>query len=195
MKHYLSYDITGKLVGIHTHAHAGTKLGGWPDDCRLDNPNCPNPTSKWFRENIIGQNGVVGFIACECECSPTERDCTCASEDFASKRVVGGVLVSKLEGALLKSGAIIQNKATLRAAPGSKLSMKIACVGVVDGSKLDVYQKGQVMVLETNPVTLTFTGGETEVFEVTAPAQGITGAIAVVSKDVIPISVSVVGWA
>jgi hypothetical protein len=195
VRHYLSYDADGKLVGIHTHHHAGTKMGGWPDDCQLHNPNCQNPTSVWFRANVVGKNGVIGFIALECDCSPTETTCSCASIDFATKKVVGGVLVSKLEGALLNGGTPITNGATLKRTPGTKLTLKVACVGVPDGTKMDLHQRGTVTTLEEPHVELTFTDGETPTFEMTTPAQGLTGGIFLTSKDVIGIGLSLMGWA
>jgi len=195
MRHYLSHDTDGKLVGIHTHHHAGTMLGGWPDDCQLHNPACQNPTSKHFRENVVGKNGVVGLIPFDCHCSPTKTSCSCASHAFANKKVVDGALVNKLEGALLNGSSILKNKATVKAAPGSKLTMKVVCVGVADGSSIEVYQKGTVVLMETSPVALVFTKGETPTFEVTAPAQGLSGALVLFSRDVVPILVGVVGWA
>lgn len=194
MKHYLAYDSEGTLVGIHTHHHAGTRLGGWPDDIRLDNPNCPSPTSRWFRENVVGKNRCVGFIALNCECSPTETTCDCANKDFASKKVVNGALVSKLEGALLNGITLLQNDSTIQAAPGTKLTMKVLCVGVLDGSTVTVYQRGGV-VLDSISVVLTFTDGQTNTFEVTVPAQGISVRLTILGKETLGLVTTVLGWA
>jgi hypothetical protein len=195
MKHYLSYDAEGKLVGIHTHSHAGTGLKGWPDNCRLDNPNCPNETSKWFRENILGKNGVTGFVALNCECSPTEKDCPCASEAFQKMRLVGGVLVNKVEGALTEvGGGLIASGSTLRRAPGSKVKFKITGVGVTDGATAQVFQRGSV-ILAADSLNVSFTGGDSEEFEVTFPAQGSQAMVAIFGKEIMPLAVSVIGWA
>jgi hypothetical protein len=194
VKHYLSYDSAGKPVGIHTHSHSGTKLGGWPDDCQLDNPTCPNPTSKWFRENIIGQNGAVGFVALNCDCSPTEGVCSCASEAFSTMKVVNGVLVDRLQGSLIKNGSLVATGSKIKAPPGTKLAFSIACVGVPDGSTVGVFHKGAI-VLEESPLTLTFTSGQTPTFEVTAPAQGANSLIACYGLDILPLGFEIIGWA
>jgi hypothetical protein len=36
MKHYLSHDASGRLVGVHTFAHAQMKIGGWPENRKLE---------------------------------------------------------------------------------------------------------------------------------------------------------------
>jgi hypothetical protein len=71
----------------------------------------------------------------------------------------------------------------------------VACVGVPDGTKIDLHQRSAAIIMEEPHVELTFTNGETPTFELTVPAQGLTGGIFLSSKDVIGIGLFLVGWA
>lgn len=194
MKSYMSYDADGRLVGIHTHKHAGTNTMGWAADCRLDNPNCPNPTSKWFRENVVGKNGVVGFIAYNCACPPARLDCTCVNTAFATKRVVDGALVDKHEVVILADNEVVMADSLIRRPPGTRLQIELSGA-VADGETVLVQERSVVAVMDEPSATLTFTGGKTSAVTLVAPAQGMTGLVSIWGRDIIPMKLSLRGWA
>jgi len=195
MRNYMSYDSSGRLVGIHTHRHAGTGMSGFASDCRLENQNCPNPLSKWFRENVVGKNGVVGFVAYNCPCSPTKQDCTCVNHAYATSRVVDGVLVAKHSIALLVNGDLVEAGTTIKAPPGTKMQVEVVAVGIADGATVDVHQRSTVAITEDPITTLTFSNEKSNAIEVTAPAQGMVGQITFTGLELIASALNVRGWA
>lgn len=195
MKHYISYDAQGRLVGVHTIHHAGTQLGGWPDDIRLDDENCQHEAAQSIRKNVIGKNGAVGFVAYSCPCPATKTTCACANKKYAKSRFVAGQLVTKGEAAVILDGGPLANDATVSRAPGSQTAFRVACAGAANGAKVTVFQRGAVALMEASKIELTFTDGETEEFTLVAPAQGLTGAVAILGDDILPMGLFLRGWA
>lgn len=195
MKHYISYDAQGRLVGVHTIHHAGTQLGGWPDDIRLDDENCTHEAAKSIRANIIGKNGAVGFVAYNCSCPATKTTCSCANKKYAKSKFAGGQLVTKLEAAVMLDGGPLANDAIVNRVPSSSTAFRVACANVPNGAKVTVFQRGHVALMEASKIELTFTDGQTEEFSLVAPAQGLTGAVAITGDDVLPMGLFLRGWA
>jgi len=196
MKHYLSHDTNGKIVGVHTHHHHQTQLGGWPDDRQLEDPGSEDETVQSLRgAQLGGANGAIAFIAYNCPCAPTETRCACAPTKAGNARVAEGKLVDKKTGSLVIDGSPAASGSTVKRPPGTKIKFSVASAGAVDGSKVVVQQGGPVAIIDSDkPVELAFADGMTPTFEVVAPTQGMTGGIMVNGDDFAPIYVYVRGW-
>lgn len=196
MKHYLSYDASGKIVGVHTHHHHQTQLGGWPDDRRLEDADSEDETVQSLRSaQLGGASGATEFVAYNCPCSPTETRCTCASTKAGNARIFDGKIIDKKLGSLVVDGSPVVSGSTIKRPPGTPIQFSAASVEAEDGSKVVVQQGGLVMIFESDgPLELTFTKGATPTFTVIAPTQGFTAGIMVNGADFAPLYVYVRGW-
>jgi len=196
MKHYFTHDAKGRLVGVHTYHHEGTKLGGWPDHIRPEHDEPEHEVAQNLRDSHLGkENGAVGFVAYDCPCPPTKTRCNCAGVKLGHSRLVDGKLVNKKTGGFIVDGAPVTHGTKIKRPPGTPIQVYIACVGIADGEKAIVYQGGRVQLIDADkPIELTFKDGRTENLDVVAPAQGFLGAIRVQADDMVGLELAVLGW-
>lgn len=198
MKHYLSHDTKGKIVGIHSFGHAQMKLGGWPDDRLLEDAASAHEHVVNMRtKELNGPNGAIEFIAYNCPCDPTLQRCNCAANKSATARVADGKLVDKKVGAVVIDGSPVTNGGTIKRPPGTKVELRVVSADAVEGSAFSVFQ-GSVALMDVDgagPLDLTFTKGVSLPLSVFAPAQGLTGGLRIYGDDLAPIVVHVRGWA
>lgn len=196
MRHFLSYDSSGKLLGIHTYADGPSQLGGWPADYDLENPDTTNENVLAWKSGLKNQN-VDGFVLYDCPCSPTVKTCTCPSQRFSDSYLESGVLTPRPTSGLLIDGGPQTSGSTLDSPPGTVLKLKVTCATAPDGSKVSVTQLPVVQLLDTSDLTteVTLTSGETPEINVTSPAQGLCGELRITGDHVQPMSLKVRGWA
>lgn len=198
MKHYMSYDAKGRLVGIHSFGHAQMKLGGWPDDRLLEDASSEHEHVVNMRtKELNGPNGAVEFIAYDCPCDPTLQRCNCAGTKSATARVIDGKLVDKKVGAIVIGGSPFSNGGVIKRPPGTKVDLRVVSTDAADESMFNVFQSASVALMDmegNGPLELAFTKGTSPVFSVIAPAQGLTGGLRIFGDDLAPIVVYVRGW-
>ncbi len=195
MRHFLSYDTNGKLLGIHTYVHQPSQLGGWPADYDLENPASTNENvTAW--KNGLKTPGIDGFVLYECPCSPTMKTCSCPSDRFADSYLDNGDLTPRPASGLLIDNGPVSTGSTIDSPPGTIMKLKVTCAGAPDGSSVTIAQSPFVQVLDTSDATvdLAITSGETPEINLTAPAQGMCADLRIGGDHVQQMSLKIRGW-
>jgi hypothetical protein len=177
MKVFYGYDANGRLSSVETYS------GGWPtctccEGCEcLANPDCTNPNCVSLREIRTQLHPhIIGYIAYDCPCPADAETCDCVSPKFGSSYVLDGALVDKPACSTYVDGAEIAFEAEVYKTPGSSVALKFVGANVPDGTEVTCRTRGAQVYAETE-FTLTFSGGETNTVQLTAPAQGVGAQI------------------
>jgi len=191
MRHFLSVDASGAIIGM------ATRGGGFTDDHNLDDPSCMHPEALNHRKLSARDPRFDRFVEYVCPCTSEELNCTCecprdrASDHYAD----GSALVAKPALTVLIDGASVGDPigSTPHSRPtGSAVSLKLLA-DVPDGHQVIVRTSRSAAIIREETM-LTFSGGETGSLELKAPANGVTGLVAGASKYVRPFKVMVQGW-
>lgn len=193
MHYFFWYDDRGAIRGV-------TQCRDTIDpNCEPDNPNTTHPQGVDLRRFYFDGQGaafnVKNCVRAECGCSPIS-DCQCGSACVRNKVVVSGRLVDKPVLTVYIDGeaqsavfGVMVNKA-----PGSKVSIRLEAPDVPEGHQIVLSRGGAELSIE-DELVFTFSGGSTNTIVLTAPAQGLMGAIAASSISVRDFSVTIRGWA
>jgi len=200
MRHFISYDTNGQLVGVHSHKFARGGLGGWPEDYDLENGlEAVNDSARAFAQRLIKVHGdrIVGFIKYECPCPATAGSCRCANMRRVDHVACDErcTLVAKPASGVLVDGATWDGHSEVVRAPGAAIVLKVVCAEAEDGATVTLVQaKSPRLWSPTDPIELTFTNGETPEQTIYAPPRSLTGMVQFYGHCVTPMNMPVVGW-
>ena len=202
MRHFISYAADGSLVGVHSHKFAQGGLGGWPAGFDLENGReAVNDDAREWANRILDKfaGRIEGFVLYDCNCPPTSPGggCSCASHRRTDHMMNSDktAIIAKLASAVVIDGGTWDGTEQIVRAPGTAIQFKVTCAEAVDGDKVSLSRPSQPVLWLGDPsVELTFTGGETPEFTVTAPAHGMTGGIQVYGGQISLYNIQVVGW-
>ena len=191
--HYLWHDSSGRICGVSPGHY------GWGGEDPTD-PGVSADTHAYnvrdFMLNGAGM-GITGGIDHACACAPGDDACQHAEEGFRDYYVdVGGtgLLTAKAALTILVDGVShpVHDGTPIQKTPGATVTLKLQAA-VPDGTEITLQRAGGA-IYGSDP-TLTFTSGETNEINLTAPAQGAEGGLYGISKLVCAVIVNLVGWA
>jgi hypothetical protein len=193
MKHYFGYRANGSLASLHSYH------GGWPANLDLADENSTEELVVNQRQRLADdQPDIVGYLPFICDCDGSMGTCNCLSTAHKTMYADtdGGVLVMKsLTSDIKIDGVTVADGARLIRAPGTKLQFHVVCPDVADGQVLSIFNSNALLTAEGQQHTLTVSGGQTPVLELTAPAQGSFGQLLFGGIQFVPARIDVVGFA
>ena len=200
MRHWFFYDAEGKINGQST-SYVGYGPGGDPNDPDTTCSQCLND-----RQHNLVETSNVAAVSFDCP-NPTQAVGTpspdpCDPDCFIRAQthyVNGGALTLKPTVQMVIDGdtpididPLVSHN--IQRAPGASGSFKLVGASVPDNHQITLYMDGSAKVSPTDLV-LTFSGGETNTVNITAPTQGIEGGFYWASKYVIGSSLIILGFA
>lgn len=194
MKHWLWHKSDGEVGGDSTYP------GGWPAELDLNDVNETDSRVVQVRAHHVIMDDFAGFVAYECACPSGDVHCGCAAVKMGTSRVnIGtGLLEDRPAFTVLVGGANYNQGDVNDVTPGATVTLSLSGT-FPDGTKVDVSSvAGEADLIQTSPQVLTFTGNVTNSINLTAPAQGLTGRVALqpqIATDTQRGAVSIRGWA
>lgn len=197
MRHYFGYTINGQLRSVETYGPAG-----WPAEKCMEDPDCLEAAVTSLRKSRAkNAPDVINWVLYDCPCDPGQgailRDCVCFNAKFSENYVdtVSKAMVPKPMQTILVDDVVIVSGDVITRDPGTILTFKVVSVGMLDGAKVTCNQKGSIDITLDDEWELTFSGGETETTNLTAPAQGSKGYVSISGLRMRPLSFCVRGFA
>ena len=168
MKHYFSYDANGKLLSTET------MYGGFQQHHDFLDENCNDPVVVSLRTSRTAMGGI-GFVEYDCDCESSVGTCECAGNKYLDSYVSNGSLVPRFDYNIVLDGTTtVQDEATVNYAPGTTISVQLTNSAAPDGTTIAISRRGNANLM-LNDLNLTFVSGQTTSFNITAPAQGLSG--------------------
>lgn len=195
MKHFFGATPDGRLYWtfVRTGGYDGTDV-----DLDADNPQSAHAQHllSVYNKNQKTNETLDKIVVFECPCPPgSEEVCHCPSEKRLSAYCANGTLTDKPATQLYIDGVSVTNDTRLSRYPNSLFVIKLVAddpQSIPDGETAQVYSGA---MLEDDVATMTFTNGETNTLTLRAPAQGITGSLAIIGRMVCKHNVHIKGFA
>jgi len=191
MRHYIRYDGNGELIGCDT------RTGGWPVGADPRDSNTSDPTAQWLNKQRVSAGlTCAGWAAYDCPCPRDKQSCLCPYGVVDFHYFNGVVLFPKPQLTVIVNGAPYDGS-TVRAAPvvvpaGSTVTLQLLAATIPGHqTELQSVTKDQAAMLTP---TLTFADGQSNVVNLIAPPQGVTGILTGRSKYVRRFFVTIKGW-
>ena len=199
MRHWFFYDANGEIKG-HSVSYVGYDVGGDPNDAGTTCAQCQND-----RQHNLVEPGNVGAVAYDCpnpevavglpNPDPCDPDCFIRAQTYY---VTGGTLTAKPTVQMVIDGAAgvdidPLNAYTVQKTPGATVTFKLTGASVPDTHQVTL-KMGGTGVLSPSDIVLTFSGGETNTVNLTAPSQGIEGGCYWTSQYVVGSALKILGW-
>lgn len=176
MRHYIWHK------SQRIHGYSFNPIDGWVGRDMTD-PASTDPEIVDLRNLYLSAepdgDGCDGVIAYDCACPAVEPDCVCYHERAMDSYVDGGVLTPKLARPEYNvDGVAVAHQAQISKTADSAVVLKLVDAGAPNGYTVDVTDLfPDVSVVPGGKVTLTFTGGETQTVNLTAPSVGVRGGV------------------
>tara|TARA_Y100001980_G_C14421334_1_gene212265 strand:+ start:121 stop:723 length:603 start_codon:yes stop_codon:yes gene_type:complete len=200
MRHWFFYDANGQIKGQST-SYIGYAPGGDPNDPDTTCSQCLNDR----QHNLVGP-GNVGAVSYDCP-HPTQAvgfptPDPCNPNCFVTSQthyVTGGVLTEKpTVQMVIDDGSPVDidplNLHQITRAPSTNVTFKLVGASVPDAHEITLFMDGNAKVSPTDLV-LTFSGGETNTVNLTAPTQGVEGGFYWTSQYVVGSGLLILGFA
>jgi len=173
MRHYIWYDLTGRLGASLDHP------GAWIGK-DLSDPDVPDQSMQELRDAFINDDGFVECIPYDCDCLAYDYTCDCAVLHIEDYFWSGTGLQLKYVLTAVVDGTPVPHMADLDKTADATVTYKLTCAEAPDGLEVELQDYDGAPMLDTpSPRTLTFTSGETEQINLTVPVMGLKGRICV----------------
>ena len=190
--HYFWYDNTGRI--------RGAAPGHWTTDWDGDDPTSPDCAegthARSVRDFMLGPDSagdIVGGIEYTCPCDPLDDTCVHVNNALRDYYVSGGTLTLRPTLTILVDDVSHppRDATPIQKSPGSSITLRLQAT-VPDDTQITLSRQGAV-ISPDDPV-LTFTSGETNTINLTAPGQGQIGAVFGEGLLIQPVVVRLLGW-
>lgn len=193
MRHFLWYDETGSLRGVHRHS------GGWPAGEDLRDGQSASSKVQSIRSRMAQESEFSGFASFECMCPADHFMCPCAygllhDHYFDGTQIVPKpALLVEVDGQVVPTSPVFTGN-PLDKTPHATLSVVLKA-SVPDGHSVQVINGKGHTPLITGPTHLTFSDGVSEALSIQVPDQGLFGIVGGESSLIRRFVVPVRGWA